>query len=105
MSTPFPFSILTPMGPLAQNEVLFVGVRSVEGSLGVLANHAPMVAACPPGVVRVQHSDGWHFYATTACLLTTDGKNVDVLAGRAEEQQDELSALRTAQEWTQSTEI
>ena len=104
MTTPFPFSILTPAGALTAEEAVFVGVRSVEGSLGVLARHAPMVAACPPGVVRVQRPDGWHFYATSACLLTTDGHNVAVLAGRAIEATDESAALRTSQDWVRETQ-
>jgi F-type H+-transporting ATPase subunit epsilon len=98
MTTPFPFSILTPGGAVLDGEAVFVGVRSVEGSLGVLARHAPMVAACPPGVVRVQQADKWRYFATTAALLTTDGDKVVVLAGRAEAADDEPAARRRAAE-------
>ena len=97
--TLFPFSILTPAGALLNGEAVFVGVRSVEGALGVLAQHAPMIAACPPGVVRVQREDGWNYYATSAAILTTDGKKVVVLAGRAELADDEYAAQRMAQDW------
>ena len=97
--TPFPFSILTPAGALLSGEAVFVGMRSVEGALGVMAKHAPMIAACPPGVVRVQREDGWSYYATGAAILKTDGTKVVVLADRAEVADDEPSALRTAQDW------
>ena len=97
--TSFPFSILTPAGALAQGDALFVGARSVEGALGVLARHAPMVAASPSGVVRVQRADGWIYYATSAAILHTDGRGAVVLAGRAEARADEPSALRTARDW------
>ncbi len=97
--TPFPFSILTPAGALMNGEAVFVGVRSVEGALGVLAKHAPLIAACPPGVVRVQREDGWTFFATGAAVLTTDGSKVVVLADRAEAADDEFSAQRTVQDW------
>ena len=100
--TPFPFSILTPAGALLDGDAIFVGVRSVEGALGVLARHAPMVAACPPGVVRVQQADKWCYYATSPAILSTDGKKVVVLAGRAELADDEFSALRRAQDWMQT---
>jgi F-type H+-transporting ATPase subunit epsilon len=100
--TPFPFSLLTPAGALMSGEAVFVGVRSAEGALGVLARHAPMAAACPPGVVRVQRPDGWSYYATSAAVLTTDGCKVVVLAGRAEQADDEASALRTARDWQQA---
>ena len=99
--TPFPFSILTPAGALLEGEAVFVGMRSVEGALGVLAKHAPMVVACPPGVVRVQREDGWSYFATSAAILTTDGCKVVVLAGRAEEANDEFAAQRTALDWQQ----
>ncbi len=97
--SPFPFSILTPAGALLNGNVVFVGVRSIEGALGVLAKHAPMVAACPPGVVRVQQEDGWKFFATSDVILSADGHKVVALAGRAEEAKDEAAALRAVQLW------
>jgi len=97
--TPFPFSILTPAGALMTGEAMFVGVRSVDGALGVLAQHAPMMAACPPGVVRVQRADGWNFYATGPAILSTDGRKVVVLTDRAASMPDEATALQTAQDW------
>jgi F-type H+-transporting ATPase subunit epsilon len=99
--TAFPFSLLTPAGALLNEAAVFVGVRSVEGSLGVLARHAPMVAACPPGVVRVQRDSGWSYYATTAAILTTDGHKVVVLTDRAESASDEITALATVRLWQQ----
>ena len=99
--TPFPLSILTPAGALLNGEAVFIGVRSVEGALGVLAQHAPMVVACPPGVVRVQTENGWNFFATGAAILSTDGKKVVVLADRAEPAADESAAQRSVQNWQQ----
>jgi F-type H+-transporting ATPase subunit epsilon len=99
--TPFPFAILTPAGAQLDGEVVFVGVRSAEGSLGVLARHAPMVAACPPGVVRVQRAEGWSYFATADALLSADGRKVVLLTSRAEEADDEFAAQRQAQEWRQ----
>jgi F-type H+-transporting ATPase subunit epsilon len=102
--TPFPFSILTPGGALMDGEAVFVGVRTAEGALGVLAGHAPLIAACPPGVVRVQRADqGWTYFATSASLLSTDGKTVAVLAGRAAPADDEDAAGRIAREWERET--
>ena len=97
--TPFPFSLLTPAGALIEGDAVFVGVRSTEGALGVLARHAPLVAACPPGVVRVQRENGWNYFATTDAVLTTDGRKVVLLTARAEPADDEFSAQRLAQDW------
>jgi F-type H+-transporting ATPase subunit epsilon len=99
--TPFPFSLLTPSGALLNEEAVFVGLRSIEGSFGILARHAPIVAACPPGVVRVQRASGWSYYATTSAILSTDGHKVVVLTDRAENAQDEITARQIAQQWQQ----
>ena len=42
----FPFRILTPGGTIVGGDVTHVQVRTQVGSLGVMARHAPMVAAC-----------------------------------------------------------
>ena len=97
--THFPLSILTPAGALLDGEAVFIGARSVEGAFGVLAQHAPMIAACPPGVVRVQRADGWNYFATGSAILSTDGKKVVVLTDRAEAASDEPTALQTVQSW------
>ena len=102
--TPFPFVIQTPTGPLGAGDALFVGVRAEGGSLGVLARHAPMIAACPPGVVRVQRAAGWSYYATSEAILRTDGHDTVVLTGRAEEAPDEVAALALVHSGAQTEE-
>ena len=97
--TPFPFAILTPAGPAFSGEALFVGACSIEGSLGVLARHAPMIVTCPAGAVRVQRADGWLCFDTSAAILRTDGRAAVVLAARAEPAADEAAALQAARDW------
>jgi F-type H+-transporting ATPase subunit epsilon len=99
--TPFPLQILTPAGPVFDGPALFVGARSTEGALGVLARHAPMVAACPAGAVRVQRAEGWAYFAVSPAILRTDGRGAVVLAARAEPADGEAAAIRAAREWEQ----
>jgi len=82
--TTFPFSILTPGGTIVSGEVTQVEVRTYVGSLGVMAGHAPMVAACPGGIVRIQQDGVWVRFKTEDCLLTTDGEKVTVLTTHAQ---------------------
>lgn len=82
--TTFLFSILTPGGTIVSGEVTQVEVRSYVGSLGVMAGHAPMVAACPSGIVRIQQDGAWVRFKTESCLLTTDGTKAMVLTSHAQ---------------------
>lgn len=77
--TTFPFSILTPSGTIVSGDVTQIEVRTYVGSLGILAKHEPIVAACPAGVVRIQQEGAWLHFKTEACILTTDGAQATLL--------------------------
>jgi F-type H+-transporting ATPase subunit epsilon len=55
--TPFPVEILTPEGKVFEGEVEMLSTRTGEGSLGVLANHAPLLAILEPTELRL-HKEG-----------------------------------------------
>ncbi len=82
--TTFPFSIITPSGQIVGGEVTQIQVRTYEGALGVMARHAPLVAACPPGLVRIQQEGVWVGFKTDECLLTTDGSRAVILTSHAQ---------------------
>ena len=44
----FPVEVLTPEGQVFEGEVEMVSTRTATGSLGVLANHAPLMAMLEP---------------------------------------------------------
>jgi len=81
--TTFPFSILTPGGTIVSGDVTQVEVHSYMGSLGVLAKHEPMVAVCPPGIVRIEQDGVWVRFKSEEFILTTDGKKTTVLTSHA----------------------
>ena len=80
----FPFRILTPGGTIVGGDVTHVQVRTQVGSLGVMARHAPMVAACPAGVVQIQQEGVWVEFKTDDAVLTTDGTRVTLLTAHAQ---------------------
>jgi len=84
MMTTFPFSILTPGGTIVSGEVTQIEVRTYVGSLGIMAKHEPLVAACPEGVVRIQQDGVWVRFKTDSCLLTVDGVKATVLTSHAQ---------------------
>src|SRR5918911_1493626 len=52
----FPVEVLTPEGQVFEGEVEMVSTRSATGSLGVLANHAPLMAMLEPTELRLYES-------------------------------------------------
>lgn len=53
----FPCEVLTPEGKIFDDEVEMVSTRSGVGGLGILANHAPLMAMLEPTELRLYKSD------------------------------------------------
>ena len=49
----FPVEVLTPEGKVFDDEVEMVSTRTGTGSLGVLANHAPLMAMLEPSELKL----------------------------------------------------
>ncbi len=55
--TPFQCEVLTPEGQVFSDEVEMVSTRTTTGSIGLLANHAPLMAILEPTELRLYKSD------------------------------------------------
>ena len=55
--TPFPVEVLTPEGEVFNDEVEMLSTRTGVGSIGVLANHAPLMAFLDPTELRLYRSE------------------------------------------------
>jgi F-type H+-transporting ATPase subunit epsilon len=53
----FPVEVLTPEGEVFNDEVEMLATRTTEGSIGVLANHAPLMAMLDPTELRLYRSE------------------------------------------------
>ena len=53
----FPVEVLTPEGKVFEDEVEMVSTRTTTGSIGVLANHAPLMAILEPTELRLYRSE------------------------------------------------
>ena len=53
----FPVEVLTPEGEVFNDEVEMVSTRTSMGSIGVLANHAPLMAILDPTELRLYRSE------------------------------------------------
>jgi F-type H+-transporting ATPase subunit epsilon len=54
--TTFPVEVLTPEGKAWEGEVEMISTRTTVGSIGVLANHAPLMAMLEPTELRLYES-------------------------------------------------
>ena len=55
--TKFTVEVLTPDGEVFNDEVEMVSTKTVVGSIGLLANHQPMLAMLDPAELRLYKSD------------------------------------------------
>jgi F-type H+-transporting ATPase subunit epsilon len=55
--TPFKVEILTPEGEVFNDEVEMVSTKTSVGSIGLLANHQPMLAMLDPTELRLYKSE------------------------------------------------
>jgi F-type H+-transporting ATPase subunit epsilon len=55
--TPFKVEVLTPDGEVFNDEVEMLSTRTVVGSIGILANHQPLLAMLDPTELRLYKSE------------------------------------------------
>ena len=56
--TKFPVEVLTPEGEVFNDEVEMISTRTATGSIGILANHVPVLARLLPTELRLHMPDG-----------------------------------------------
>jgi len=77
--------IVTPERKVYSGDVRFVVVPGVEGELGFLPEHAPLVSALKIGIIRVQPAEGKPFkVAVSGGFVEVRNSKVSVLASTAE---------------------
>jgi F-type H+-transporting ATPase subunit epsilon len=55
--TPFKVEVLTPEGEVFNDDLEMVSTKTTIGSIGVLANHQPLLAMLDPTELRIYRSD------------------------------------------------
>jgi F-type H+-transporting ATPase subunit epsilon len=108
--TPFQVEVLTPEGEAFNDEVEMVSTRTSVGSIGILANHMPLLGMLDPtelrlyksesDVIRYAQGEGFlQVYGNRALLLVDEIFEIDELdAGNLEDR------LRRAEEEIENSE-
>src|SRR5260221_12780944 len=76
----FHFDLVSPEKLAFSGEVDQVDVPGVEGDFGVLAGHAPVVAAVRPGILTVTTGGTHHKFIVLGGLAEVSEKGLTVLA-------------------------
>ena len=82
--TPFRVEVLTPEGEVFNDEVEMVSTRTTVGSIGVLANHQPLLGLLEPTELRLYKSDSdVERFAQGEGYIQVSGEEVLVLVEEA----------------------
>jgi len=95
MATPFSVDIVSPEATLWSGEATFVVARTIEGEIGIYAQHEPLLAALATGAVEVQQADGGRtVYGIHGGFLQVFQNHVTLLTDRAELVEGDADAAR-----------
>lgn len=91
----FQFSILSPGGKVFDGEVEYVSAPGVAGGLGILARHAPMIAAVHPGLTTIKLDGATRLFYTGDGVLEVSRDETLLLVEEARpvESADEIKEL------------
>ncbi|TAM67601.1 MAG: F0F1 ATP synthase subunit epsilon [Microbacteriaceae bacterium] len=85
MASPLNVSVVSADHEVWSGEAIMVIAKTVEGEIGILAGHEPLLAILAHGEVRVTLPGGEKITADAADgFLSVENDSVTVVAGRAE---------------------
>ena len=102
MATSYPLEVVTPERIMLSEDVVETSAPGSEGSLGILAHHAPIMTELVPGEVRVHLADGRttsHIVISGGFLEMSPEGRATILADSAE-RADEIDVTRAEADLT-----
>jgi F-type H+-transporting ATPase subunit epsilon len=118
--TPFKVEVLTPEGEVFNEDVEMVSTRTSVGSIGILANHQPLLAMLNPTELRLYKSEsevvryaqgegflqmtGDHALVLVDEVFPVDDLNASELQDRLKRAEDELSSSEEGTEERRAAE-
>ncbi|MBU9712910.1 F0F1 ATP synthase subunit epsilon [Bacillus tamaricis] len=92
-------NVVTPDGSVFEGQVEMVTVKTTEGSLGIMANHLPLVAPLTVSAVRLKMDSKIQLVAVSGGFIEVRPDEVSVLAESAELPSDiDIARARAAKE-------
>jgi F-type H+-transporting ATPase subunit epsilon len=92
MSSEMHLRVVTPERTVIDRKVRSVEFMGIDGSYGILPNHAPLMTGTVPGIVTIRHTDGQH-------------EQIVITSGFAEVRNNVLSLICQAGERAQDIDV
>ena len=86
-------SVVTPSGPVLEEDCEMVVCKTKTGELGILPNHIPLVAPLEISAVRLNHENGVKQIAVSGGVMEVNQNKVTILAQSAETA-DDIDVMR-----------
>lgn len=100
MSKSFPLMVLTPEREFYNGQAVFVSVNTIAGSIGIMADHVPMVSALDVGTLTISPNEETRrtaFHSEGFIEVRPDGVYILAQACEWPEEIDEKRALEAEQ--------
>ena len=101
----FKLTLVSPRGKALEQDVESVVAPGAEGEFGVLADHAPMIAALQSGVVKVSSSDGTQFFGVGDGVAEVFKNEMSILVDVAEKAASHDEAKKIAADIKEKTKL
>ncbi len=88
MAATFDLSIITPENEFFSGQADMLVLPCEDGEVGIMANHAPMIASIPPGELRLCVDGQWRLVSVSDGFATVTPERVLVLVQTAERPED-----------------
>ena len=91
--------IMSPERLVLQTQADSVVVPAADGELGILPNHAPLLAQLEPGTIRLRRGENVEFFAVSGGFMEVINNHISIFAETAEMAQEiDLERARLAAE-------
>lgn len=81
----FDVAVISPQQPLFQGSAKMVVVPAYDGEVGILHNHAPMMALLGEGTLRIETDTGTRRFHISGGFVQVLENNVSILSEEARE--------------------
>ena len=107
MSKTFKFEVVTPTGIFYQDNVNFISFQALNGEMGVMAGHAPMLIANKPCTLEIEKDKEKKYAFISEGFIEITSEKVSVVVDLADwsddiDEEDAIKARKIAEEELES---
>ena len=110
MNKTFNFEVVTPTGIFYQDEVNFISFAALDGEMGIMANHAPVLVANKPCTLEIKKGNDIKYALISEGFIEITDKKVSAVTDLADWSNDinaeeAIKAKRIAEEELDSKKL